>query len=355
MYGTTTITPNNYNFVSYNTYNRKDEGRDYFITYSDCFFNSNTASNNVTLWILASNTIDPFETYYTSLEGSTGPQCNFSNPTISNYSNTMDPRGYVITEFTVNNSSNRDRGIINWFIKYSNAATGINFSSRTFRSNIYTSPFTFTYNNSNNSTTRPNFSDYYSNIVTLYLTVDSNCWRSASNNIATTTIPYVPIDSRSLSLVSINCNTRELGAVLTLTKTLTGNPNIITFFWASNRYFNSEGTIIEPSYNSRLTSNLSNVVGQSNRFTINYAECFYNSNTALCNVALWIFASNANEPNETFSTSVDGSTGVQCNFSAPIINNYRKNYKTELEKIRDDDKTSEDNKTKAKELLKSLE
>jgi hypothetical protein len=34
--------------------------------------------------------------------------------------------------------------------------------------------------------------------------------------------------------------------------------------------------------------------------------------------------------------------------------NYRKNYKTELEKIRDDEKTSEDNKTKAKELLKTF-
>jgi hypothetical protein len=34
--------------------------------------------------------------------------------------------------------------------------------------------------------------------------------------------------------------------------------------------------------------------------------------------------------------------------------NYRKNYKSELEKIRDDEKTSNDNKTKAKELLKTF-
>jgi hypothetical protein len=301
----------------------------YRIVNTDCSYNCNATSNNVRLWILASNADRPYETYSNYVEGKTGPQCNFSNPTISNYSNTMDPRGYVITEFTVNNTINRNRGIISWFITYSNAATGINFSSQTFSSNIYTSPFTFTYNNSNNTTPRPNFSDYYSNIVTLYLTVDSNCWRSASNNIATTTIPYVPIDSRSLSLVSINCNTRELGAVLRLTKTLTGNPNIRTFFWASNRYFNSEGTYITPSnYDSALTSNLSNVVGRSNRFTINYAECFYNCNIRNgividSNVALWIFASNTNDPHETYCNYVDGSTGVQCNFSAPTINNYR--------------------------------
>ena len=34
--------------------------------------------------------------------------------------------------------------------------------------------------------------------------------------------------------------------------------------------------------------------------------------------------------------------------------NYRKNYKTELEKIRDDEKTSDESKEKAKELLKTF-
>jgi hypothetical protein len=44
------------------------------------------------------------------------------------------------------------------------------------------------------------------------------------------------------------------------------------------------------------------------------------------------------------------------NFTEKYIDNlnYRKNYKTELEKIRDDEKTSDESKGKAKELLKTF-
>ena len=105
IYGTT-ITPNNYNFESYNTYKTINEGSDYFINYCDCFFNVTPSTSNVTLWILASNTREPFDDKYEQpLLASTGPQCNFSNPTISNYSNTMTNRGFVNTSCIINNST----------------------------------------------------------------------------------------------------------------------------------------------------------------------------------------------------------------------------------------------------------
>jgi hypothetical protein len=150
----------------------------------------------------------------------------------------------------------------------------------------------------------------YSNKIEIWTHPDLGPYKFFTSNYILNVSGRAPLAS-DFTMSVIDNNTLNVGVQVQLTNNRLQPPPVY-YFKASNIFPNPVSNVTPSNYIGPF-----NLTNNSNR--INYEFAFYNSNSVLSNISLYILASNSEG---TVESNIRASTGPQCNVDKPLLSNF---------------------------------